>query len=155
MWRINHPSIEDRLFGRVRVVGQCWEFQGSLRENGYGQVSYKGRPQKAHRVAWELATGLSPPRGLDVRHSCDNRRCVLPGHLFIGTRIQNMQECSDRGRLARGETNGHCRLTEEDVVDIRTLFAFGARQQDLAQAFGITQSSISHMVARRTWKHIP
>lgn len=76
----------------------CWEWVGSKRDYGYGQVYFKGKPaRKAHRVAWELTHGPIP-EGLDVLHDCDNPSCINPSHLHLGTHQQNMDEMVVRGR---------------------------------------------------------
>lgn len=134
----------------------CWEWQGYIRENGYGTI---GRHDRAHRVAYELFIGPIPT-GLDVCHRCDNRRCVNPAHLFAGTRTDNMRDCVAKGRLTqgdrRGERNGAAKLSASDVADIRAEFAAnpGMNQTRTALKYGVTPGAIWLIVHGRKWRHL-
>lgn len=96
-------AIFQRMMAKVEPVPECgcWLFTGAWDGGGYGQVSTrKGEaPAKAHRVAYEAAHG-PVPEGLHVCHRCDTPACVNPGHLFAGTRRDNMLDCSTKGRLS-------------------------------------------------------
>lgn len=81
-----------------RVEVGCWNWTGFINPKGYGQLSFKRRTVRAHRLAWALAYGPIPD-GLCVCHRCDNRRCVRPDHLFIGTNLDNMRDMVAKGRL--------------------------------------------------------
>jgi len=83
----------------------CWLWEGATLFNGYGVI---GRPGKhngnvlTHRASWEVHVG-SIPEGMYVLHRCDNRRCVLPDHLFLGTQADNLADMVSKGRSCRGE----------------------------------------------------
>lgn len=79
----------------------CWTWKGSTMNSGYGQIKVFGRMRSAHRFAFELYKGPIPP-GAEVLHSCDNKRCVNPAHLRIGTHAENMAEAGARGRMRSG-----------------------------------------------------
>ena len=73
----------------------CWIWAQSLGTNGYGQLSVLGRCRKAHRVSqWAFNGDLDPT--LEVIHSCDDKRCVKPAHLSMGTRKENARQAADR-----------------------------------------------------------
>jgi hypothetical protein len=101
---------------------------------------------RAHRVAYELWKGPIPS-GLLVRHKCDNRGCVNPDHLETGTQQDNMNDMLERNRQ-------YCKLTEDDVIEIRVLLGFGVRQVQLAEQFGVSQYIISRINTGRIWKHV-
>lgn len=104
---------EERFWRKVdRRADACWEWQGRVAWNGYGAfdmtVDGRNSPQRAHRMAYLATFGAIPP-GLDVCHHCDNRRCVRPDHLFVGTRKDNMQDAVRKGRVQRyNAAKTHC-----------------------------------------------
>lgn len=85
------------LTERAAQRGECVEYGGCTDGHGYGAMRLNGRTVKAHRVAWQVANGPIP-KGLYVLHSCDNRRCINPAHLRIGTAKENTADMIARGR---------------------------------------------------------
>ncbi len=84
----------------VRTINECWEWNACTYHHGYGKFSLtRCHPVYAHRVAYELTYGSIPP-GLLVCHTCDNRPCCNPSHLFVGTQKDNMQDCKRKGRMS-------------------------------------------------------
>lgn len=134
----------------------CIPWTGQLQPNGYGRLgggstrSWKGIG--AHRLAWEFAYG-EIPKGLWVLHRCDNRRCVNPNHLFLGTSRDNTADRVKKGRGAKGRSINTVKLTEKAVLKIREAYATGKISQvALAKKFGVTQSNVSSIVLCKNWK---
>lgn len=128
----------------------CWEWQKTLNSRGYGTVSMHGRSVGAHVLSYELWNG--PVGNMCVCHSCDNRKCINPAHLFLGTRRDNNNDKIRKHRQAKGERIGTSKLTETDVYMIRTLYRSGHLQRELALRFGVVQQEISNIVRGQWWK---
>ncbi|MBN3757204.1 HNH endonuclease [Paraburkholderia sp. Tr-20389] len=143
-----------RFWAKVDKSGDCWEWTAS-RRNGYGQMGLDGRVEYAHRISYQMVNGAIPP-GLVVRHSCDNRGCVNPAHLEIGTLEENNQDAIDRNRHAPasktahyGSDNGRAKLTDSQVAEIRSLYIKGQRgygSKVLAEKFGVGSAHILRIV---------
>ena len=124
-------------------------------------VSGKWKIAYAHRIAWQLTRGPIPD-GLLVCHSCDNRACVNPEHLFLGTVRDNTQDAILKGRWdprrlgqtgALGEKNGRARLTWNQVREIRTRYSLGnIGYQRLAKEYGIGKTTVYHIIKGEDWK---
>jgi hypothetical protein len=151
--------ILNRFWARVDVRGmdECWEWQGTTR-NGYGMVITRPpHTMIASRFLWEIHHRQEIPDGMFVCHTCDNPLCVNPAHLYLGTPLDNMRDMIERDRACWyvGEENPHAKLTEDQVREIRRLYAEGGwSYRRLAPMFGVNWSAIRQVVKRHTWKHI-
>lgn len=128
----------------VAEVGNCWEWQGARFTTGYGAVRVGATKVGAHRYAFELVNGpISGDRA--VLHRCDNRLCVRPGHLFLGTKADNA-----RDMLAKGRAPAQ-RLTFEDALEIRRLRAAGYSVSGIAETYSISGQTVRDVIRGHTW----
>lgn len=137
-------NISDRFWDKVNILreDECWEWTGHIIDEGYGHFKKDGKMIRAHRYAWELTHG-SIPEGLCVLHRCDNRACVNPRHLFLGTRKDNQIDMINKGRL--GSTKK--RLSQDKYEQIKHLyFDQKLSQKKIAEMFGVTRTNIGCVV---------
>lgn len=130
------------------VTRVCWEWMGETRKDGYGRFTGCGR-HHAHRLAYALWNKTYPPDDLLILHSCDNRLCVNPYHLTLGTHDANMADMAKKGR------HGNASLTREEVV--RVLHSYYDDDEPaalLAEAFGVSTKTIENIVAGETYREI-
>lgn len=143
--------LNERFNAKVNVMDSgCHEWMGCLAKNGYGMLHLNGKTAFAHRVAFELANGQIMGNAY-VLHRCDNRKCVNPDHLFLGSFQDNMDDMVEKNRHAAGERNGHAKLTGEQVREIRSI---GGSNTDTAKVYGVTPSLVSMIRSGRIWKHV-
>lgn len=91
----------------IRGEGECWNWKRSCNVKGYGQFQLNRGMVRTHRVAWFLVNGSIPTlfEGLPtfICHTCDNRRCCNPNHLFLGNNKINQKDFSVKGRQAKSK----------------------------------------------------
>lgn len=140
-----------RFWSKVDKTGDCWEWMAGKFTAGYGTFYMDGRSRYAHRVSYLLSKGNLDDDML-VCHKCDNRSCVNPDHLFLGTHLDNHRdkERKGRGNQVRGEKHYMAKLTEKDVLTIRASKG-RVMQKDLASKFNIHPTTISHIWRGITW----
>lgn len=153
------PAMQlERHVDRSGGPDACWPWTARRDDDGYGVFHHKRRRTRAHRVAWELANGRSIPAGLVIRHLCPSGGkpwCCNPAHLAVGTVLDNHEDRARDGNVPTGVTHGRARLTDDQVIAIRTRRANGEVVRALAREFGVGSTTAEHIVSRRTWRHLP
>jgi hypothetical protein len=159
----------ERFFEKVQTGEGCWEWKGSIAPNGYGQFFRSNGSRQAHRISWEYEHGAIP-EDLHVCHTCDNRRCVRPSHLFLGTRSDNMKDMVSKNRhntsagcramllvrkVYNGVDNHESKLTNEQAMIAKACPKMRGAATRLAEAFGVSITVISDIRAKKRWTHLP
>ena len=128
----------------------CQEWTKAKDKNGYGVSWLNGKWTRAHRKIYIENYGPIP-EGMIVRHTCDNRLCINPNHLVLGTHQQNSTDMVTRNRQARGEQVGTSKLTDDVVRMIRSL---SGSSRKLAEFFGCSGTTIKDIKKNKIWSHI-
>lgn len=139
-----------RIFGKTSpggADGSCAEWMGTISRKGYG-VSYRdGKKVLVHRLVMELlGNDIS---GMLVCHTCDNRRCVNPSHLFIGTVHDNNADRCAKGRSVAGSRHPMAKLTLEKVTDIRSR---RLSVSNFGRLYGVSHVTVLDAQNGRTWR---
>lgn len=142
---------EKRFFSKVKKMNYCWPWQGLIfKRTGYGIFQFCRKNLLAHRASWEIHNGQIP-NGLCILHRCDNRPCVNPGHLFLGTRQDNMDDMVKKGRSLKGERHSMAKLKEQDVKSIRQMHSNGMPGIRIAKSFKVNKRTIYSILNGKTW----
>lgn len=144
-------TLEEKFLAKVEKTDGCWLWRGSIPKtgDGYGWFSLGNRSERAHRVAHQVFVGPIPA-GMLVCHTCDNRICVNPAHLFLGTAADNNKDRASKGRSSRRATRR--KIDFEIAQRIRAEWAAGGRlQREIGAAYGISQAVVSKIVLGQAW----
>lgn len=143
---------DDPILQKVQKL-PCIVWPNYTMPDGYGMRRYRGKMELAHRVAWTEAFGEIPD-GIQVLHECDNRPCIEPTHLFLGTNATNVADRHAKGRDAKGSRNGNAKLDEEKVIAIRDMARAGFTRNEMAHLYGVSWHTIDNVVNRVDWRHV-
>ena len=140
----------DRWAAKVHMGEGCWEWTGAISASrGYSNFWDGNGYTTGHRWAYEHFVG--PAGDKVVCHTCDNRKCVNPAHLFLGTPAENAADMVRKGRQSRGVQRHNAKLTEGVVRAIR---AESGPHREIAARYGLTRRHVSQIVSRETWRHV-
>lgn len=166
---VTNVTTGSRFWSRVSKNGSCWIWRGG-RSSGYGAFKLNGRRESSHRVAYKLSFGQIPSKAC-VLHSCDNRLCVNPQHLFLGTLADNVRDMVRKGRhrwgvgrnhgtkthperIPTGERNGVAKLKASTAISVRERHEAGEDCASIARSLGVSYNAVHSIVRRKTWKHL-
>lgn len=149
-------KVNARLFwAKVRRTDYCWFWTGQTNIGGYGA---HGKGGLAHRISWELTRGPIPESRdkCFVLHTCDNRRCVNPNHLYLGSKKENGIDSSIRQRYPdrKGESAARAKLTTQQVLAIRARCVAGENKSAIARDYGVTNTHVCGIASRKAWAHV-
>jgi hypothetical protein len=119
--------------------------------SGYGQFFWRGKVISAHRAAWQAENQSEIAKGMMICHRCDNRACINPDHLFVGTAAQNSRDMVEKERQAKGESVGNAKLNRDSVLEIRNA---SGTISGIARQFGISRRNVRFIRQRKTWRHV-
>jgi hypothetical protein len=150
----------ERILGRLikkfdvgKLEEDCWEWRDWLDEDGYGYFRTYGKRVRAHRNMKQLELGKILPTHQNVCHHCDNRKCVNPKHLFVGTTQDNTQDKMNKNRGFKGQQLSFTKLSASKVIQIRNLFG-KLTHKKIGILFGVSRSTISHINNKRSWAYL-
>lgn len=142
-------TLSQKFWEKVQkdIPTKCWNWKGSIACTGYGRLGSNQTRHygSAHRISWKLHYGIVP-KGFCVCHKCDNRKCVNPQHLFLGTYADNFKDMYRKGR------HWH-KLTTLNIINIRSLNKLKLlSNRKIAKKFSISHTMVNDIVNRVWWK---
>ena len=131
------------IIARVHIITEtgCWEWAGARDHTNYGLVTRSSGESRAHRLAYTLFVGPIT-YGQLVCHKCDNPPCCNPNHLFLGTMIDNILDCVEKGRHRSVPPAGWNKLPQAKIEEVVVLLKRGDRKSEIAKACGISLSQV-------------
>lgn len=128
----------------IAAENGCWEWRGALHAVGYPSVPNRfGGGRYGHRAMFAAVVGQIPV-GMYVLHTCDNRLCINPEHLFLGTHLDNIKDMHSKNRQRGGsmpnESNPYCRFSDETIENIRKDAKAGKTKRWIERFYGISET---------------
>jgi hypothetical protein len=134
----------------------CWNWDGHTYKNGYGCIKAFGKTVSVHRLSYELHKGPIPT-GLEVMHSCDNKLCINPDHLSLGSHAQNMKDAAARGLMKSGKghhMHGKKNPRPEQANAVKVLGVDYASQKEAERALGLGSGTVRYWIKNRPEKAV-
>lgn len=141
---LKHPHVAFWAKATKPSIDVCWDWMASIGTSGYGSLRFSGQTYYAHRLAWEYTFG-PVPHGQRVLHHCDNRKCINPDHLFLGSGADNSLDMFSKARHPRQI------LTVETARQLRARANKGESRSLLAQEFGVRECTVYDVANGRSW----
>jgi len=131
------------------MIGDCIETpHGTKDKDGYPRAKYQGRSEFVSRTVMALLYGREAIEGKLVCHTCNNRACVNPAHLYIGDAQTNSDDKHTDGTMCRGKDNGRYRHDVDTAKIIHMYYHLGMSQDEIGAEFDISQSTVSGRLKR-------
>lgn len=147
-------AIKNLFWSNVLKTESCWIYNKKPNSRGYGNIGLGNSKQtSAHRFSYEIHFG-SIPSLLFVCHTCDNRMCVNPEHLFLGTHQENVTDMVQKKRNVKGENHWSNRLTEKQVKEIKYMLKNNINYKIISNRYGVSHHTIFDIKRNKSWKHI-
>ena len=146
-----HATVQDAFLAHLPAVTDaeaCLEWQGAVGSHGYGELVYRQEKRSAHRLAWEFRHGPVAD-GKHVLHTCDNKRCCNPGHLFVGADRENVDDkvAKRRHRFGEGVPSAKLKISQVRRVKADRI----STAASLARRYGVSASTIYRIRSNRGW----
>lgn len=147
----------------IREEG-CWDWKGRLDKDGYPilTIRRKNGENKGHRASYLIHKG-EIPKQMCVCHTCDNRKCTNPEHLWLGTPLENNDDKVKKKRHGwgygdtpklKGSKNPFSKLNEKDVKEIKIKLEKGYSLTEIANEYGVQKACIHKIKKNITWRHV-
>lgn len=161
MRALTDREVHQRFLKRIEKDPntKCWNWVAGTCGSGgpYGLMRFQNKTWKSHRYAFQHYKGPIP-KGLIVRHKCDNTRCCNPRHLLVGTQKDNSADMIRRKRARYrpliGVDNPRTKVTPEQVLRVMELSKAGVQQGNIATMTGTTRTNVGAIIQGRTWSHL-
>ena len=155
-------TLEERFWKKVNKTDNCWIWQAATRgKTGYGSLKYNKKVIDAHRMSWILSFGKIP-EGKYICHKCDNRLCVNPEHLFVGSPKENWLDGFNKGRIVGlpkiwyqiGHHSTQRKISLEDAIEIKNLYLnTNMTQKIIGEKYNISTRAIRYILSGETYKN--
>lgn len=150
-------SITARFWAKVDKCGprqphmdsHCWQWIAAGRH--YGVFYFDRKDWSAHRFSFLVFNGYLPEM---VLHTCDNKKCVNPEHLYAGDRQQNAKDASERNRLPVGPANNKTKLTAPEVLEIKKRVAAGESILSVSKDFPVSYQAVRQIIRGKAWNRV-
>lgn len=159
--KLSRKTCSMSLIQRLQFYSQevdendCFIWQGRIGKDGYGILWWKDYPYRAHRISYELYNGKIP-EGKVVCHTCNNKLCVNPDHLYVATQAKNTQDAARDGLMAQktGEDSHASKLTREQAIEIIKRRKKGEEAESISKDYGITHWTVYDLMKGKSWPDI-
>ena len=152
-------DVYDRIMSKIDKSGDCWVWTGGTGNSGYGRMRINKKLYSPHRLMWEIYNKKLILNNMEICHKCDNRLCINPEHLFMGTHRDNMKDCSKKRRVhgildefGKSIDNGYRfkignipigrKLAKEDIINILNYLKNGYTQREIGEMYNVSHTTI-------------